>query len=90
MQFTPYHQAKGFAQGIVPFVPLFGGDSCPDMGIIHELAQGCGLKDLGLGVQGDILLIVKGSGQCAPGGAGHGTAVLDLLAMNVANLYPSA
>ena len=62
MQFAPYHQAERLSQGIVPFFPLFGSDSRPDVSVIHKLAQGRGLKDLGFGVQGDVLFVVKWSG----------------------------
>ena len=62
MQFSPYHQAERLSQCIVPFVPLFGRDPCPNVSIVHELAQGGGLKNLGFGVQGDVLLVVKRSG----------------------------
>ena len=57
---TSDHEAEGLAEGIVPLVPLFGSDPCPNVRIVHELAEGSWLEDFGFRWQGHIRFVVKG------------------------------
>ena len=58
-ELPPDHEANRFSEGIVPSFPFCRCQSSPNMGIVLKLADGSGLEDLRLGIQGHVGFIVK-------------------------------